>query len=149
MRRADAYSWQSLDHGPAVSFTQLLLQWVRCVAVQESKETEKKNLLVNILYVHSIDTFFSDTFIKVGTFKKIIFSETCFLSVRLRKKNHNRVCFSCFRVGVSHSQLLVIKDVEQRLDQSVAGQRLVTDDVGKVLLAFQKLLPRSVQEWIA
>lgn len=50
--------------------------------------------------------------------------------------------------ALHHSQLFIIKDSEQLLHQSVTGQRLVIDDVGKVLLALQQLLPWSVQQRI-
>lgn len=46
-------------------------------------------------------------------------------------------------------QLLIIKDTEQLLHQPVARERLVADDAGEVLLAFQQFLPWSIQQRVA
>lgn len=51
-------------------------------------------------------------------------------------------------MGVHHSQLLIIKDAEQLLHQSIAGQGLVADNAGEVTLALQQFLPWSVQQRI-
>jgi len=53
-----------------------------------------------------------------------------------------------FQECVHHSQLLIIKDVEQLLHQSITGQRLIIDDATEVPLALQQFLPWSIQEGI-
>lgn len=47
----------------------------------------------------------------------------------------------------SHSQLLVVEELDELLHQAVAGQALV-DHTGEVALALLQLVPRSLKEGV-
>lgn len=83
--------------------------------------------------------------------KEIWWEDQWSLEVEFKMKRYCGVWIYRMRIDrwiMNHSQLFIIEDTEQLLDQSVTWQGLVVDNAGEVTLALQQFLPGSVQQWI-